>query len=245
MQNIGSVLSKGVTRGAKGSNKMVYMIIAITTFAVALVGAVIKAIWFKVPYLHTYVMMHNGEVKLNKNGDPIVKESGWRCQMPIRDDHVDVNCTEMTSLLSPQSLQAGDGKNDVGLSIRYHVLSFRDGSKFRHHPVRTLQVDNLNQAVEEAVRDAVRQVMATSNTPASQWESKKLFRAVNKLVKKELEAMGVRLDRIMVPSASRSEAQTLGGLVKESVVELRSAITASEPETEEALAEPSIHAVPS
>lgn len=242
MQGVGSVLSKGIKQSAKGRNKMVYMLIAATSFALALVGAIVKAIWFKVPYRHTYVMMRNGEVKFDKAGNPIVKESGWRCQMLIRDDHEDVNCTQMTSLLSPQSLEAGDGKNDVGISIRYHVLSLRDGCEFRYHPVRTLKVDDLNQAVEEACRDAVRQVMACSKKPASRWESSKLFKKVVKLVESDLEEMGVRLDKVMVPSASRSEAQTHGDLVKEAVAELRSATTTSEIET---ITEPAIHAVPS
>lgn len=212
----GSVLSEGFKRGAKGGNKMVYMIIAVASFALAVVGAIVKAIWFKVQHRYTSVMTQNGEVKKDKYGNPVVKESGWRCQMLLRDDHTDVNCTVRTSILSQQSLEAGDGKNDVSLSARYHVLSFRDGLQYRFHPARTLMIDDLNQAVEEAIRDAVRQVMANSKTAASKWSSKKLTKAVKKLIDEELDEMGVRLDKVMVPSASKSEAQVHGDKMVES-----------------------------
>lgn len=222
---------------------MVYMIIAVITFAVALVGAIIKAIWFRVEYAQESVTMRNGVVKLDKLGSPIVKTSGWRCQVPVRDHQRVVNCEKMTSQLTAQSIMAGDGKNEINLTVDWHVLSRRDGTRFCHYPVRTLMVNDLNQKVEEVCRDAVRIVMATSETPASQWESKDLYKAMKPRVKKKLEKIGVCFDDVMLPNASRSEAQVQGDLIREAGVAISEAlfgVVSSETPTE-----PSLSAVPS
>jgi hypothetical protein len=245
MLTFGSALSAGVKSTKKGAGKMVYMIIAIVSLGLTLIGAIVKSIWFKVPYAHDYVMMRNERLKLDKNGSPIVKRPGWRLQVPIRDDKKPVDCTVKTSELKPQNLMAGDEKNEVCASIRYHVLSWRDGEDFRNHPVRTLMVDDLNQAVEEICRDAIREILGKSDAPACEWQSKDLYRAVKRLVRRSLEKIGVRLDGVMLPNSAPSEAQTQGDLIKQGFQLLAGQATEEEAPEIDASTEPSIHAVPS
>lgn len=212
------------------------IIISIITLVLGVMGAVIKAIWFKVPYGHVVVMMRNEHVKLDKQGKPLVKEPGWRAQVPIRDDKRTIDCTDRTSELKPQELKGSDGKNEVTATADWHVLSLRDGEKFRYHPVRTLIVQDLNQKVEEIVRDAIRATMAISKTDASVWNSDDLYREVRTTVKRKLNRIGVRLDAVRLPSVAPSEAQTHGGILKDSIIDLGNKLSGTptvDPDTDE------------
>lgn len=212
MLTAGRVLSVA-KKGTGATVKTILTILTLVSVLIGLVGFIIRAIWFKVEFGHVVVMMRNQKVKFDNEGMPIVKEAGWRCQVPIRDDMKAVDCTDRTSELKPQDITAGDAKNGVTVSIDWHVLSLRDGEKFRRHPVRTLIVQDLNQRVEEICRNAVREVMGTSDKPASKWKSEDLYEAVKPIVKKPLLRVGVRLDSARLPDAAPSEAETHGQLV--------------------------------
>ena len=240
MPGFGSALSGTVKTGAKGTGKMVFVVIAVVSAVGTLLGAICKATWFKVQYGHVVVMFRNEKPKLNKTtGKPIIKEAGWRVQVPIRDDKKIVDCRLQTSELKPQEVKAGDGKNGVTGSIQWHPLSLRDGERFRHYPLRTLLVENLNQFVEELTRNAIRQVMANSTTPASEWNSSELYREVTLVVRKPLRKVGVKLDNIMLACAAQSEAQTHGDLVVKALTGAQATPLPHEESTA-----PDLHSVP-
>lgn len=201
-------------KGTGPTMRAIVTFITVGTLLVGLLAALVKSIWFRVDYGHVAVMMRNQRIKLDKKtGQVIIKEPGWRSQFPVRDDSKAVNCMLQTSELKAQDLTAGDGKNNVNATLRWFVLSLRNGEQYRYHPARTLLVDNLNQEVEELCRDAIREVMANSETPACQWRSDELTQAVKQLVKKKLKDIGVRLEMVRLPEAALSEAQLHGNKV--------------------------------
>lgn len=210
----GSVLS-AATKGSKAMTKSVWIIISIATVVGGVLAAVIKAIWFRVPYMHESITIRNGAVRHDRTGDPVIKTSGWRCQQAPRDHQVLVNCEQMTSHLAVQNIMVDDEKYELNLTVVSHVLNRRDGIQFKHHPIRTLVVNDLNQYREEVCRDAVRFVMSTSKKAPSQWDSKDLKRAMKRQVKKKLEDVGLSFDDVMLPNVSKSEAQVQGDLIKQ------------------------------
>lgn len=240
MLTAGRVLSVA-KRGAGSTMKTIFTIVTLASVLIGLVGLIVRAIWFRVDYGHVAVMMRNQRVKIDKKtGQPIIKEPGWRAQVPVRDDSKVVNCMERTSELKAQDLTAGDGKNIVHASAKWFVLSLRNGEQYRHYPARTLLVEDLNQEVEEILRDAIREVMANSETSASKWRSKELTKAVKRLVKQDIDRIGVRLKKVRLPEAALSEAQLHGNRVFDGFTVLSGQAV---PATYQPYEQPGIHVV--
>lgn len=223
---------------------MIYMIIAVIGFGVTLIGAIVKSIWFKVPLGHVAVIERNERLKLNKHGDPIVKDAGWRCQVPVRDDARIVDCTIQTTELEDQKLRSAEGKQEIKLSVQWHRLSSFDKEEYRAYPARSVRVENLEKLVSKLCEDAARFIIANSDKPASQWESSKLFKKMRKYLGDRLEHYGVQLDDVQISDAAPSEAQTQGTLILEGFKLLANRSYEAYSPQQEKKEETGIHAVP-
>lgn len=223
---------------------MIYMIIAVVGFGVTLIGAIVKSIWFKVPLGHVAVIERNERLKLNKYGEPIVKDAGWRCQVPVRDDARIVDCTIQTTELEQQKLRSIEGKQEIKLSIQWHRLSSFDGEQYRTYPTRSVRVENLEKLVSKLCEDVARYIIANSKKPASQWESSKLYKKMQQNLGDRLDQYGVKLDDVQISDAAPSEAQTQGLLILEGFKLLADSSYQAYSPPEERQPEPELRSVP-